>query len=152
MLRRDIPVLPRLTAGIVAILALPAAQAADPVLDRQFAQTVRPFVAKYCVACHSGETPAAQFDLKAYSTVDSVVRDNLRWALVADRLTAQEMPPEPMPQPPAEIRQQVIDWIKAMRANEARKNAGDPGTVLARRLSNSEYNYTIRDQIGRAHV
>ena len=148
MLRRDILVLPRLTAGIVAILALPCAQAADSVLDRQFAQTVRPFVAKYCVACHSGETPAAQFDLKAYSTVDSVVRDNPRWALVADRLTAQEMPPAPMPQPPAEIRQQVIDWIKAMRANEARKNAGDPGTVLARRLSNSEYNYTIRDLTG----
>ena len=53
-----------------------------------------------------------------------------------------------MPQPPAEARQQVIDWIQAMRANEARKNAGDPGRVLARRLSNAEYNYTIRDLTG----
>ena len=32
--------------------------------------------------------------------------------------------------------------------NEARKNAGDPGPVLARRLSNAEYNYTIRDLTG----
>ena len=36
----------------------------------------------------------------------------------------------------------------AMRASEAQKNAGDPGTVLARRLSNAEYNYTIRDLTG----
>ena len=65
-----------------------------------------------------------------------------------ERLTAKEMPPKPMPQPPAEARQQVIDWIQAVRANEARKNAGDPGLVLARRLSNAEYNYTIRDLTG----
>jgi hypothetical protein len=31
---------------------------------------------------------------------------------------------------------------------EVRKSAGDPGPVLARRLSNSEYNYTIRDLTG----
>ena len=42
----------------------------------------------------------------------------------------------------------MIDWIQAVRMNEARKNAGDPGPVLARRLSNAEYNYTIRDLTG----
>ena len=35
-----------------------------------------------------------------------------------------------------------------MRAEEVRKNAGDPGLVLPRRLSNAEYNYTIRDLTG----
>ncbi len=35
-----------------------------------------------------------------------------------------------------------------MRQNEARKNADDPGPVLARRLSNAEYNNTIRDLTG----
>ncbi len=42
----------------------------------------------------------------------------------------------------------MIDWVKAVRAEELRKHAGDPGPVLARRLSNSEYNYTIRDLTG----
>jgi hypothetical protein len=42
----------------------------------------------------------------------------------------------------------VIDWIQALRAEEVRKSAGDPGVVLARRLSNAEYNYTIRDLTG----
>ena len=36
-----------------------------------------------------------------------------------------------------------------MRKGEARRNAGDPGLVLARRLSNAEYNNTIRDLTGR---
>lgn len=77
-----------------------------------------------------------------------VVRDYPRWALVLEKLTAKQMPPAPLPQPPAEARQKVIAWIEAVRRNEARKNAGDPGVVLARRLSNAEYNYTIRDLTG----
>jgi hypothetical protein len=146
--RCAVPLILRLVSGIIAIAAIPGAEAANSALDQQFAQTVRPFVTRYCIGCHSGETPAAQLDLKAYSTMDTVVRDHPRWALVLDKLTAKQMPPSPLPQPPAEARQQVIDWIKAMRLNEARKNAGDPGQVLARRLSNSEYDYTIRDLTG----
>src|SRR5205085_6313082 len=49
---------------------------------------------------------------------------------------------------PAPERQAVMDWVRAMRSSEARKHAGDPGPVLARRLSNAEYNYTIRDLTG----
>ena len=58
------------------------------------------------------------------------------------------MPPKAVKQPPPETRQAVIDWVRAMRTSEAQKNAGDPGVVLARRLSNAEYNYTIRDLTG----
>lgn len=133
---------------MLAITALPAADAATPALDRQFEQVVRPFVTKYCIACHSGKTPAAQFDLKSYSTMDMVATDYPRWALVVERLTAKEMPPKPIPAPPAEATQQIIDWIQALRAEQIRKSAGDPGIVLARRLSNAEYNYTIRDLTG----
>src|SRR5580700_7434723 len=140
MLLRRFPVL-------LAITAIPAS-ASTPALDRRFEQTVRPFITKYCIGCHSGQAPAAQFDLKAYATLEMVTRDYPRWALVLQRLTAQEMPPKPVPPPPAETRQQVIDWIQAVRAEEVRKNAGDPGLVLPRRLSNAEYNYTVRDLTG----
>jgi mono/diheme cytochrome c family protein len=130
------------------LCAIPAASAANSALDQQFAQRVRPFVTKYCVACHSGNAPAAQLDLKSYTTVDAAVKDYPRWTLVMEKLAAQQMPPAAMPQPALEDRQQVIEWVKSMRLTEARKNAGDPGTVLARRLSNAEYNYTIRDLTG----
>ena len=90
----------------------------------------------------------AQFDLKSYSSVDMVADDFARWALLAERLKNQEMPPKPMPPPPAAEAQQVIDWVAAVRAEEIRKAAGDPGVVLARRLSNAEYDYTLRDLTG----
>src|SRR3984885_14127913 len=133
---------------LLAIAALPAAEAATPALQQQFERSVRPFVAKYCVGCHSGQMPAGQFDLKAYATVGMVTADYPRWALVMERLTAKEMPPKPLSPPPSEATREVIAWIQAVRAEEIRKSAGDPGIVLARRLSNAEYNYTIRDLTG----
>jgi hypothetical protein len=137
--------------GLLALSAAPVAEPANPPdssLDKQFTQVVKPFITEYCFACHSGATPAAQFDLSSYTNMDMVVRDHPRWALVIDKLSSKQMPPAPMPSPPDADRQKVIDWVKAMRSSEARKHAGDPGPVLARRLSNAEYNYTIRDLTG----
>src|SRR5258708_6159920 len=125
-----------------------AADAGTSDLERRFATTVRPFLTSYCVGCHGGATPAAQFDLRPYPTLAAVIQDYDRWNLVLDKLTAQEMPPKQAKQPTADARQKVIEWVQAIRASEARKNAGDPGLVLARRLSNAEYNYTIRDLTG----
>jgi len=120
----------------------------EPVLEREFSRTVRPFVEEYCTECHSSPDPEAQFDLASFKSLSSVLEDFPHWTLLMDRLNHREMPPESEIQPPANRRQQVIDWVKAVRANELRKYAGDPGPVLARRLSNSEYNYTIRDLTG----
>ena len=114
-------------------LALTAATMVDaatptpaPPIDQQFEQTVRPFVGKYCVACHSGKTAPAQFDLKSYTSVDMVTDDFARWALLAERLKAKEMPPKPMPPPPANEAQQVIDWVAAVRAEEDKEGRRRP--------------------------
>src|SRR5580658_2355426 len=98
MLRSKLRSFLRLAMGIATVI--PCGFAAGPTLDQQFTQTVKPFVTKYCYGCHSGETPAGQLDLKSYTTLDSAVHDNSRWAMVATRLTAKEMPPKPMPAPP----------------------------------------------------
>jgi len=133
----------------VCLLATAAMAAAPPSgLDQRFQKTVKPFVAKYCIGCHSGNAPAAQFDLKAYTDTAAVTREFPRWHLVMERLTAGDMPPKPMPATPAAERTAVINWVQAVRTAEIRKNAGDPGLVSARRLSNAEYNYTIRDLTG----
>ena len=133
---------------VFAVSALSQTRAAGLPLDQQFTRTVKPFVTQYCVPCHSGGKPAAGLDFTIYTSLDTVVRDHARWAQVLDRLTALEMPPKAMPQPSPEAREQVMGWIRTMRANEARKAGDDPGLVLARRLSNAEYDYTIRDLTG----
>jgi len=125
-----------------------AAAANNPLLEKQFNENVKPFVTKYCVGCHSGKTPAASLDLKTYSTMDAVLADYPRWVIVHDKLEAKAMPPKPMPAPPAADEKKVITWIAEVRADELRRHAGDPGPVLLRRLSNNEYNYTVRDLTG----
>jgi hypothetical protein len=145
--------LPRLLLTSLLVLgaiAVPTTATAPPDTEpeRGFTQTVRPFLDTYCTTCHGGAKPAAQFDLTQYSSAQSVVDDFSRWNRVAARLNAREMPPKSANQPPEQARQQVIDWIKATWAVEARTHDGDPGVVLARRLSNAEYNYTIRDLTG----
>jgi hypothetical protein len=72
-----------------------------------------------------------------------------RLETVVEMLTSGEMPPEKAKQRPGdEVRAQVVAWIRALREHEGARNAGDPGPVLARRLSNAEYDYTIRDLTG----
>jgi hypothetical protein len=138
----------RAVSALLAFATTPALAGNSLELQQGFDTTVRPFVARYCVGCHSGQMPAAQFDLKSYTSAEMVRVDFSRWELLTQRLEAKEMPPKPMPAPPAEEVRQVIAWVQAVRADEIRRSAGDPGVVPARRLSNAEYNYTIRDLTG----
>jgi len=141
-------------AALFLLFALPAvaplrsAGAPDDALERQFQDTIRPFLTTYCLACHGTNAPAAQFDMRPYSTIDAVIADLGHWHQMSERLGAGQMPPARMPQPSPELRGRVIDWIQAVAMREARRHAGDPGPVLPRRLSNAEYNNTIRDLTG----
>src|SRR3569833_1106383 len=126
----------------------PAASLPTQNLQAQFDGTVKPFVGKYCVGCHSGAQPTAQFDLKSYTSLDQVKEDFPRWNLLADRLTAHEMPPMQMKQPSDAERQAIIDFVLGVRGEEIRRLGGDPGIVLARRLSNAEYDISVRDLTG----
>jgi Protein of unknown function (DUF1592)/Protein of unknown function (DUF1588)/Protein of unknown function (DUF1587)/Protein of unknown function (DUF1585)/Protein of unknown function (DUF1595) len=141
------------TSFLVLLVTLSVRAGAPPQSDREiarrFTQVVQPFIKTYCFECHAGSTPEAALDLAAYKTADTVVADHARWAQVLEKLATDEMPPATAEQHPAPaVRKDVVAWIEAMRRNEARKHAGDPGVVLARRLSNAEYNYTIRDLTG----
>lgn len=147
--------------GFASALALPAVlvwvsstgiATAEPTrseLEKQFTSVIRPFLQAHCNDCHGKDKPQAQLDLARFATMDSVVRDLSHWALVLEKLDAKQMPPPSMSkQPTAKEREAVMAWIRSVRRYEANRNAGDPGPVLARRLSNAEYDYTIRDLTG----
>jgi len=119
------------------------------LLEAHFKSTVHPFIQTYCVTCHGGAKPKAELDLSTYTTVDSIAKDPRRWSLILDRIKAGEMPPDDADkQPTAVQRKPVVGWIWNLSLHEARRHADDPGIVLARRLSNAEYDYTIRDLTG----
>ena len=60
-------------------------------------------------------------------------------------LENNEMPPKKSKQLSAEQKAMFIAWIHRYLDAEAHAGAGDPGRVVLRRLSNAEYDNTVRD-------
>jgi hypothetical protein len=134
----------------MSVCAGPVA-AADPTaadLDRRFADTVRPFLETYCLGCHGQMKPKGDLDLSAYTSAKAVARDWRRWETVVAQLHGEMMPPAKKEQPSADARKEVIAWARDVRKLEGKRTAGDPGVVPARRLSNAEYDHTVRDLTG----
>ena len=124
-------------------------QAEDAKLEGRFQNDVAPFLKTYCLNCHGAETQEAKLDLSPFNTAKNVADAHQTWEIVLERMEAGEMPPaDAKAQPTTEQRLAVIRWIHAARDQETNRNAGDPGPVLAGRLSNEEYNYSIRDLTG----
>jgi len=118
-------------------------------LESSFRAAVRPFLGTHCVGCHGKDKPKGDLDLSAFTTAESVAKDLPRWELVLEQLEAGSMPPaKAKRKPTADARGALIAWIRAVRKLGATRNAGDPGPVPARRLSNAEYDNTIRDLTG----
>tara|TARA_R110002073_G_scaffold59094_13_gene149300 strand:+ start:6354 stop:9323 length:2970 start_codon:yes stop_codon:yes gene_type:complete len=122
---------------------------AEQPLTVTFRDTVQPLLQTHCADCHNDVTREGDLDLSVDQDLASVVKNFRRWMVVLERLEAGDMPPEDADeQLTQQQRESVVRWIEAVRDAEAKRTAGDPGVVLARRLSNAEYNYTIRDLTG----
>ncbi|HEV3028772.1 MAG TPA: DUF1587 domain-containing protein, partial [Planctomycetota bacterium] len=126
----------------------PTPQGDADSIEHRFAQ-IQPFFERYCFGCHGARKPKGDLDLSHDFTVAAIAKSSKQWDLVRARLQDQEMPPEDAPKrPKPDERAAAIAWLRDVGDREARRNAGDPGIVLARRLSNAEYDYTIRDLTG----
>lgn len=136
-------------SGILEVPALAAAGDADHDLAERFGAGVRPFLQKYCFECHDDATRKGDLDLTRFNSADAVAQDYGHWDLVSERLRNGDMPPrKASDQPSDEERSRVIAWSGTFRKQEALRNAGDPGLIPARRLSNAEYDATLRDLTG----
>jgi len=92
-------------------------------IDQQFEQTVNPLSANIVWSAIAARWPGAVRS-QSYTSVDMVADDFARWALLAERLKSQEMPPSRY-RPAGGEAQQIIDWVAAVRAEEIKKAAGD---------------------------
>lgn len=118
-------------------------------LETVFQETVQPFLQQNCLQCHDDQSAEGDLDLSADRNIEDVVKRFRHWSVVLDRLEVGDMPPEDSDvQPTTEQCDAVIAWIESLKEAEAKRTSGDPGLVLARRLSSSEYDRTIRDLTG----
>jgi hypothetical protein len=120
--------------------------AAEPDL-RTFKSKIEPILVQYCYQCHGPEGEASpqlsELDPDLFRGVDGET-----WHDALNRLNEGKMPPaEGLPLPIAK-RKRLVNWLTTEmdRATEARRSTG--GKVIFRRLTNYEYNNTLRDLMG----
>lgn len=140
--------MPELTPALLLLLKLAAAFCAVTASADDYTQSVQPYIQRYCVECHNSDDPKGELDLTRYVGAADVTASFRRWNNIIDFIRDGEMPPEDASQPSIEDSNAAVAAIEAILLAEARKNAGDPGNVLPRRLSNTEFDTTVRELTG----
>jgi hypothetical protein len=116
--------------------------------DDLFRDKVAPFLQTYCYKCHNQKRAEGLLNLTRYTSSTLIARDYRQWEHVITFLKEEKMPPQEGKQPRPAERAELLASLDRLLLFEARKLANDPGPAAPRRLSNAEYNYTIRDLTG----
>ena len=117
-------------------------------LSQRFNEQVKPILTRHCLGCHSTEKMEGDLDLERFSALAEVRKAPEVWRHAREQITTGEMPPKNRKRPSPEELNTVAGWIAEYLRAESLANAGDPGPVLVRRLTNVEYDNTIRDLTG----
>jgi mono/diheme cytochrome c family protein len=121
-----------------------------PAGEDGFKTKVKPFFETYCIQCHGPDKSKGKITLH---TLDGDLAAGAggeleRWETILEVLEAGEMPPEDEKQPSDAERAALKDWIdQGMRAHVAQASSAK-AAPLARRLTNFEYQNTMRDLLG----
>lgn len=141
----------RFTGRLILLTALPCLIGSRSEAAEKSApdwKPVIPVLEKYCVDCHGGKETKGNIDLKGLIANPDVAGHFDLWETVLFVLEDEEMPPPDDPQPDDREKELFLDWLGASLDAVASENAGDPGVVTIRRLTNVEYDNTIRDLTG----
>jgi hypothetical protein len=117
------------------------ASAAEPAPD------ARAFLDRYCVKCHSGESPKGDLLLDELAKHEPAAK-LATWQMVLEKIETGEMPPKSKPRPPAEEARRAADWIHAQVTTAKAAQRTTEGRVVLRRLNRVEYENTVRDLLG----
>lgn len=113
-----------------------------------FNSTVVPFFASYCRQCHGEKTPKSELSLSNISIEFSAKGIPEKWEQIAEMLEAGEMPPADEKQPTEAERVAISKWIVNQLAEAAANTKRSIRDTSARRLTNVEYQNTLRDLLG----
>ncbi len=118
--------------------------------SQNFKNQIQPFFNSYCLHCHGPKKSKAKIKLHLLSESDFSKEQNLKtWEKLLEVLKSKEMPPEDERQPRQQDRADIAHWIEnefqsSLKGN-SQKHSSEP---TVRRLTNIEYENTIRDLLG----
>src|SRR3954465_3458499 len=136
----------RITISPLLLIALAASASAAPLSpesQRQYEQTVQPFLEAHCYDCHDEHTTRAGFRIDTLGTDFLADKNADNWKEIYDNLGLGKMPPEKKPEPAQAEGKAVTDWIDQEIRNAERLAKNSPART--RRLNRAEYFNTLRD-------
>jgi hypothetical protein len=132
-----------LAMAMCAVSLLPLSAA-----THAFDPTIKTFFEKHCTECHGEKKSKGKITLH---TLDGTMSGDHEetWHDVLDVLKSGDMPPDDEPIQPTEAqRAAVIAWIEEALEKKSATAEEAPVPTLARRLTNLEYENTMRDLLG----
>ncbi len=113
-----------------------------------FATDILPLLRSHCLECHSTAKQKGDLDLEQFTTPSLIRKQTKIWQEIVEQISLGEMPPKDKPRlAPADL-ERLLSWIANLLNEVAREQAGDPGPVTLRRLTNVEYTGTLRELTG----
>ena len=115
----------------------------------EFDRVVAPFFKAHCVKCHGPEKQKGKVTLHNVDSGLAAGKSLERWELILEVLESGEMPPEEEAERPDAAKVgAVMKWIETGLRKAVAQGGETSVAPQARRLTNFEYENTIRDLIG----
>lgn len=114
-----------------------------------FESHIKPFFETHCVKCHGPEKSKGKITVHSLDGDLSAGQELERWELILDALEHREMPPEDEEnQPDDRDRAAIATWIDSELRDYVSKASRITKDTTTRRLTNFEYQNTMRDLLG----
>ena len=127
-------------AFLSLIVCADAAAAGDPHLPK-----LKPFLEKYCYACHGPEKQKHDLRFDTLGNDLSNVETMRTWQDILDQLNLGEMPPPKKPRPATAELAGFVDVLTARLDESYRQRKSTGGSAVLRRLNRTELRNTLRD-------
>ena len=125
-----------------------AADDGPPGSREEFARHVAPLLEDHCLKCHGPERKKGGITLHDLPVEPATAEQVELWEKVLEALESGDMPPDDQKQPTADQRSAVVAWVSAGLARMQRSAPPAPTVATMRRMTNFEYENTLRDLLG----
>lgn len=113
-----------------------------------FTKNIAPFFEAHCIRCHGPEKSKGKLTLHQLTGVNGGEKEMETWEEILIMLEDGDMPPDDEPQPDDKEREAVTQWIEQSIKAAAEQPQKTVHSTIARRLTNFEYQNTMRDLLG----
>ncbi len=141
--------------GAIAVLlcVVSFASAATPPIAQvkggaAIPKPVRAALEIYCFGCHDDASRKGKFSLESLSAEFGGTAAFHDWERTFDKIASGEMPPKKKPQPMAQEREQITDWLRGNLQSASRERQQRDGRAASRRLNRTEYENTLHELLG----